>query len=71
TQDQTPSYKTINLFRENHNTDALIESLLIQYHNKMHIKKSDFYQIINRNHLFSLPKKLMSRPLYLRINTSY
>ncbi|OHS26287.1 hypothetical protein HMPREF3257_06290, partial [Staphylococcus aureus] len=62
-QDQTPSYKTINLFRVNPNTDALIESLFIQFHNKMHIKKADFYQIINRNQLFSLPKNLMSRPL--------
>ncbi len=35
---QTPSYKTINLFRVNPNTDALIESLFIQFHNKMHIK---------------------------------
>ncbi len=68
-QNQTPSYKTINLFRVNPNTDALIESLFIQFHNKMHIKKADFYQIINRNQLFSLPKNLMYRPLYLRINT--
>ncbi|EYG46237.1 hypothetical protein V616_02093, partial [Staphylococcus aureus M57729] len=37
-QDQTPSYKTINRFRVNPNTDALIESLFIQFHNKMHIK---------------------------------
>ena len=51
-QDQTPSYKTINRFRVNPNTDALIESLFIQFHNKMHIKKADFYQIINRNQLF-------------------
>ncbi|SQE82503.1 Mobile element protein [Staphylococcus aureus] len=29
-QDQTPSYKTINRFRVNPNTDALIESLFIQ-----------------------------------------
>lgn len=40
-------------------------------HYKIHIKKADFYQIINRNQLFSLPKNLMSRPLYLRINTYY
>ena len=32
-QDQTPSYKTINRFRVNPNTDALIESLFIQYGN--------------------------------------
>jgi transposase len=31
-QDQTPSYKTINRFRVNPNTDALIESLFIQFH---------------------------------------
>ncbi len=32
-QDQTPSYKTINRFRVNPNTDALIESLFsIQNH---------------------------------------
>ena len=30
-QDQTPSYKTINRFRVNPNTDALIESLFIQF----------------------------------------
>ena len=31
-------------------------------HYKMHIKKADFYQIINRNQLFTLPKNLMSQP---------
>ena len=31
-QNQTPSYKTINRFRVNPNTDALIESLFIQFH---------------------------------------
>ncbi len=96
-QNQTPSYKTINRFRVNPNTDALIESLFIQFHSqclkqnliddnsifidgtkveasaigfvlmalnirkiaaqravhyKIHIKKADFYQIINRNQLF-------------------
>ncbi len=30
-QDQTPSYKTINRFRVNPNTGALIESLFIQF----------------------------------------
>ncbi|KOQ04580.1 transposase, partial [Staphylococcus aureus] len=29
---------------------------------KIHIKKADFYQIINRNQLFTLPKNLMSQP---------
>ncbi|HDA5523215.1 TPA: transposase, partial [Staphylococcus aureus] len=33
-QDQTPSYKTINRFRVNPNTDALIESLFIQFHSQ-------------------------------------
>ncbi|EYH05144.1 transposase [Staphylococcus aureus W24177] len=51
-QNQTPSYKTINRFRVNPNTDALIESLFIHVHYKIHIKKADFYQIINRNQLF-------------------
>ena len=31
---QTPSYKTINRFRVNPNTDALIESLFIQFHSQ-------------------------------------
>ncbi|CAA5599105.1 Mobile element protein [Staphylococcus aureus] len=31
-------------------------------HYKIHIKKADFYQIINRNQLFTLPKNLMSQP---------
>ncbi len=30
-QNQTPSYKIINRFRVNPNTDALIESLFIQF----------------------------------------
>ncbi|HCU8648240.1 transposase, partial [Staphylococcus aureus] len=30
-------------------------------HYKIHIKKADFYQIINRNQLFTLPKNLMSQ----------
>ena len=33
-QNQTPSYKTINRFRVNPNTDALIESLFIQFHSQ-------------------------------------
>ncbi|MGZ1708718.1 transposase, partial [Staphylococcus argenteus] len=33
-QDQTPSYKTINRFRVNPNTDVLIESLFIQFHSQ-------------------------------------
>ncbi len=33
-QDQTPSYKTINRFKVNPNTDALIESLFIQFHSQ-------------------------------------
>ena len=33
-QDQTPSYKTINRFRVNSNTDALIESLFIQFYSQ-------------------------------------
>ena len=33
-QDQTPSYKTINRFRVNPNTDALIESLFIQFNSQ-------------------------------------
>ncbi|HEG7222480.1 TPA: transposase, partial [Staphylococcus aureus] len=33
-QDQTSSYKTINRFRVNPNTDALIESLFIQFHSQ-------------------------------------
>ncbi|EYG52451.1 hypothetical protein V627_02439, partial [Staphylococcus aureus T42550] len=33
-QDQTLSYKTINRFRVNPNTDALIESLFIQFHSQ-------------------------------------
>ena len=33
-QDQTPSYKTINRIRVNPNTDALIESLFIQFHSQ-------------------------------------
>ncbi len=41
-----------NFFRVNPNTDALIESLFIQFHNKMHIKKADFYQIINTKSAF-------------------
>ncbi|EUG38050.1 hypothetical protein O762_01106 [Staphylococcus aureus M0443] len=34
-------------------------------HYKIHIKKADFYQIINRNQLFTLPKNLMSQALKL------
>ncbi|WP_244049604.1 transposase, partial [Staphylococcus argenteus] len=30
---------------------------------QIHLKKADFYQIINRNQLFILPKNLMSQPL--------
>ncbi|HCZ2625466.1 TPA: transposase, partial [Staphylococcus aureus] len=30
-------------------------------HYKIHIKKADFYRIINRNQLFTLPKNLMSQ----------
>ncbi|CZQ53428.1 transposase [Staphylococcus aureus] len=33
-QNQTPSYKIINRFRVNPNTDALIESLFIQFHSQ-------------------------------------
>ncbi|MCD0965767.1 transposase, partial [Staphylococcus aureus] len=33
-QNQTPSYKSINRFRVNPNTDALIESLFIQFHSQ-------------------------------------
>ncbi len=33
-QNQTPSYKTINRIRVNPNTDALIESLFIQFHSQ-------------------------------------
>ncbi|PNZ09929.1 IS5/IS1182 family transposase, partial [Staphylococcus simiae] len=33
-QNQTPSYKTINRFRVNPKTDALIESLFIQFHSQ-------------------------------------
>ena len=33
-QDQTLSYKTINRFRVNPNTDALIESLFIQFYSQ-------------------------------------
>ena len=33
-QNQTLSYKTINRFRVNPNTDALIESLFIQFHSQ-------------------------------------
>ncbi|CAC5949679.1 transposase [Staphylococcus aureus] len=33
-QNQTPSYKTINRFRVNSNTDVLIESLFIQFHSQ-------------------------------------
>ncbi len=33
-QNQTPSYKTINRFRVNPNTDALIEFLFIQFHSQ-------------------------------------
>ncbi|OQV27627.1 hypothetical protein B6A35_05980 [Staphylococcus aureus] len=33
-------------------------------HYKIHIKKADFYQIINRNQLFTLPKNLMSQLLH-------
>ncbi len=33
-QNQTPSYKTTNRFRVNPNTDALIESLFIQFHSQ-------------------------------------
>ncbi len=33
-QNQTPSYKTINRFRVNPNTDALIEALFIQFHSQ-------------------------------------
>ena len=33
-QDQIPSYKTINRFRVNPNTDALIESLFIQFYSQ-------------------------------------
>ncbi len=39
-QDQTPSYKTINRFRVNPNTDALIESLFIQFHSQCLKQKS-------------------------------
>ena len=28
---------------------------------QIHLKKADFYQIINRNQLFTLPKNLMSQ----------
>ncbi|NKO11208.1 hypothetical protein GKR26_13985, partial [Staphylococcus aureus] len=31
---------------------------------QIHLKKADFYQIINRNQLFTLPKNLMSQPLF-------
>ena len=33
-QNQTPSYKTINRFRVNPKTDALIESLFVQFHSQ-------------------------------------
>ncbi|EZU24482.1 hypothetical protein U908_02137 [Staphylococcus aureus 08-02906] len=36
-------------------------------HYKIHIKKADFYQIINRNQLFTLPKNLISQPRVLFI----
>ncbi|HHC9655853.1 TPA: IS5/IS1182 family transposase, partial [Staphylococcus aureus] len=32
-------------------------------HYNMHIKKAGFYQIINRNQLFTLPKNFMSQTL--------
>ena len=34
-------------------------------HYKIHIRKADFYQIINRNQLFTLPKNLMFQPLFI------
>ncbi|MDT3797005.1 IS1182-like element ISSau3 family transposase, partial [Staphylococcus aureus] len=46
-QDQTPSYKTINRFRVNPNTDALIESLFIQFHSQC-LKQN----IIDNNSIF-------------------
>ncbi|WP_423830091.1 transposase [Staphylococcus aureus] len=39
-QNQTLSYKTINRFRVNPNTDALIESLFIQFHSQCLKQKS-------------------------------
>ncbi len=36
-------------------------------HYKIHIKKADFYQIINRNQLFTLPRNLMSQAFYFEI----
>ncbi|EHT72144.1 transposase for IS1272 [Staphylococcus aureus subsp. aureus CIG1267] len=34
---------------------------------QIHLKKADFYQIINRNQLFTLPKNLMSQaPLFIQ-----
>ena len=46
-QNQTPSYKTINRFRVNPNTDALIESLFIQFHSQC-LKQN----LIDRNSIF-------------------
>ncbi len=34
-------------------------------HYKIHIKKADFHQIINRNQLFYIAKNLMSQPIRL------
>lgn len=34
-------------------------------HYKIHIKKDDFYQIINRNQLFTLPKNFMSQTAFI------
>ncbi len=33
-----------------------------------YISKADFYQIINRNQLFTLPKNLMSQPVFVNPN---